>query len=128
MAYRDLGQVKTFIAEGDLSAVANQYTFVKVGTAGNQVVLAGAGEAAVGVQWGRAVAGEAVAVVVDANAEPHVIASEAIALGDEISSNAAGIAAVSTSTDVILATATSAAATGGYVTIKLLADAKSVKA
>ena len=36
MAYRDLGQVKTFIAEGDLSAVANQYTFVKVGTAGNQ--------------------------------------------------------------------------------------------
>lgn len=128
MAYRDLGQVKTFIAEGDLSAEAKQYTFVKVGTAGNQVVTAGAGEAAVGVQWGRSVDGEAVAVVVDANAEPHVIASEAIALGDEIASSATGTAAVAASTDVILGTATSAAATGGYVTVKLLADAKSVKA
>lgn len=128
MAYRDLGQVKTFIAEGDLSAEDKQYTFVKKGTAANQVVTAGAGEAAVGVQWGRAVDGEAVAVVVDANAEPHMIASEAIALGDEIASSATGTAAVATSGDEVLGEATSAAATGGYVTVKLLADAKNTKA
>lgn len=128
MAYRDLGTVKTFIAEGDLSAEAKQYTFVKVGTAGNQCVTAGAGEAAVGVQWGRAVDGEAVAVVVDANAEPHVVAAAPIALGAEIASDATGKAITAVLTDVILGTATSAAAAGGYVTVKLLADAKSVKA
>lgn len=128
MAYRDLGRVKTYIAAADLSAEAKQYTFVKT-TTGLNVNTAGAGEDAVGVQWNRPASGHAVAVVVDAGAEPHVIASEAIAIGDEITPAADGTAAVAASTDVVVAKALSAAAGAGeYVTIELLANGKYTKA
>lgn len=127
MAYRDLGRVKTYIAATDLSAEAKQYTFVKAST-GLTVTTAGAGEDIVGVQWNRPVEGEAVAVVVDAGAEPHVVASEAIAIGDEITPSATGTAAVAALTDVVVAKALSAAAAGGYVTIELLANGKYTKA
>lgn len=128
MAYRDLGQVKTYIAEVDLSAEAKQYTFVKKTATGGNVTTAGAGEDAVGVQWNRPELGHAVAVVVDANAEPHMIADEAIAIDDEITPSATGTAAVATATDNVLAIAKSAAAAGGYVTVELLGNAKYVKA
>lgn len=127
MAYRDLGRVKTYYAASDLSAEGKQYTFVNV-TTGLNVDTAGAGEDAVGVQWGRSEAGHAVAVVVDAGAEPHVIASETIAIGDEITPSATGTAAVAASTDVVVAKALSAGAAGSYITIELLANGKYTKA
>lgn len=132
MSYRDLGQVKTYITTTDLSAEDKQYTFVKTTGAvfeGLQVVTtAAAGEDAVGVQWNRPEAGHAVAVVVDANAEPHMIASEAIAIGDEIAASATGTAAVAAAGDTVLGTAKSAAQAGGYVTVELLGNSKYTKA
>lgn len=132
MSYRDLGRVKTFITTTDLSAEAKQYTFVKATGAASEglevVATAGAGEDTVGVQWNRPAAGFAVAVVCDAGAEPHVIASETIAIGDEITPSATGTAAVAASTDVVVAKAKSAAAAGGYVTVELLGAGKYTKA
>lgn len=97
MAYNNIhGQVETYIAGADLSA--SQYLFVK--TSGATVVVAGAGEEAVGVLWNDPTSGKAASVV--RGGDPNVYAGAAIAAGVDVASDAAGKAVAATTGDVIL--------------------------
>lgn len=108
MAYNNIhGQVETYIAGADLSS--SQYLFVKV--SGANVVVAGDGEAAVGVLWNDPTSGKAASVV--RGGDPHVYAGAAIAAGVDIASDAAGKAVAATTGDIILGTTRAAAAASG---------------
>tara|TARA_R110000737_G_scaffold204632_2_gene223421 strand:- start:2598 stop:2969 length:372 start_codon:yes stop_codon:yes gene_type:complete len=108
MAYNNIhGQVETYIAGADLSS--SQYLFVKV--SGANVVVAGDGEAAVGVLWNDPTSGKAASVV--RGGDPHVYAGAAIAAGIDIASDAAGKAVAATTGDIILGTTRAAAAASG---------------
>ena len=108
MAYNNIhGQVETYIAGADLSS--SQYLFVKV--SGANVVVAGDGEAAVGILWNDPTSGKAASVV--RGGDPHVYAGAAIAAGIDIASDAAGKAVAATTGDIILGTTRAAAAASG---------------
>ena len=108
MAYNNIhGQVETYIAGADLSS--SQYLFVKV--SGANVVVAGDGEAAVGILWNDPTSGKAASVV--RGGDPHVYAGAAIAAGVDIASDAAGKAVAATTGDIILGTTRAAAAASG---------------
>lgn len=128
MSYGDLGQPKAFVPAGDYSAVEKQYTFVKRGATAGQVETAGAGEAAIGVQWNRPEANQGLEAIVDEGSEPHVRAGEAISLDAEIASDADGKAVVAASGDVVLGIAHDSAPQDGFVKINLLTKGQYTKA
>jgi shikimate 5-dehydrogenase len=122
---------------GNITKHARQYTSATDVTAelktffqraaGDTVVQAGAGGAAVGVLWyAQATTDAAVSVV--CGGEPDVVAGAAIAVGDEIASDANGEAVVAVSTNVVLGYARHAAATGELVRIDFLGEDQFVKA
>lgn len=120
-----LENARTYTSAGDLSA--GQYTFVKRG-ASDTVVAAGAGEAAVGVQWNApAAAGRPVSVIM--GGEPNVyVGTGGVTVGDEIASDAAGKAVTAGSGDVVLGLARETAAADGLVRIDFLGEAQYTKA
>ena len=127
MAYSGniLDHARTYLSAGDLSS--GQYTFVKRAAAGT-VVVAGAGEAAVGVQWNApAAAGRPVSVI--NGGEPNVyVGTGGVTIDDEIAADAAGKAVVATSPDVVIGIARETAAENGLVRIDFLAEAQYIKA
>lgn len=120
-----LKDMRQFTSAGDLSDA--QYLFVKR-DAGNTVVVAGAGEGAVGVlQYPAEAADRAVSVVT--TGEPDVYAGEALTAGDEIAADANGKAVVAASGDVILGYAREdASAADVLVQIDFLGEAQTIKA
>lgn len=97
MAFNNIhGEVETYIAGADLTG--SQYLFVI--ESGANVVVAGAGEAAVGVLWNDPASGRAASVV--RGGDPNVYAGEALAAGVDVASDAAGKAVAATSGDVVL--------------------------
>lgn len=79
--------IRTFEAESDLSAL--QYTFVKAGTAANQVEACGANERAIGVLMNAPEAGEAAEVAMPGGGA-LLKCNEAAARGQMLTSTAAG--------------------------------------
>lgn len=124
MAYNNLyNQVETYIAGADLSA--GQYLFVT--SDGDEVSVAGNGDAAIGVLLNNPVAADAASVAT--GGEPNVyVGTGGLAIGNEVASDADGKAVVAASTDVILGVARTAAAAGGLAMITFYKPAQAVKA
>jgi hypothetical protein len=116
---------RTYTSAGDMSAT--QYTFVKR-AASDTVVTAGAGEAAVGVQWNApAAADRPVSVII--GGEPNVyVGTGGVTVGDELAADANGKAVTAASADVVLGIARETAAENGLVRFDFLGEAQYTKA
>ncbi len=102
--------VKLISLEAGADLSASQFKAVKVGTSANQVVLAGAGENAVGVLYEPAESGRAVAV---ANGGIVIAwAGGTFAVGDKLAAGAAGSVVLATTGAHVLGVALTAGVNG----------------
>lgn len=108
MALSQNVQLLSLVAATDLST--SQYRVVKVGTTPDSVVLAGAGENAVGVLYESAAAGRAVAV---ANGGIVIAwAGGSFAAGDKLAAGAGGVIVAATTGAHVLGIALTAGVNG----------------
>ena len=110
MAYEENMKTVTMIAGADLSAVTNQYKFVKLNSTANTIVLCGDGEDAFGVLQDTPQSGEAACVCVGGITK--VYAGATFNPGVVISSGAGGVANTSANGDYMLGKAVLGGADG----------------
>ena len=124
MAYNNiLGQAETYIAGADLST--KQFLFVV--SDGDEVTVAGAGEAATGVLWNAPVSGDAATVI--RGGEPNVyVGTGGLTVGGAVAADANGKAVAAVTGNVVLGIARTTTAAGGLATISFYGPAQSVKA
>lgn len=118
------GTARNGIAAADLTA--KNKTFVKR-VANDQRNTAGAGEAAIGVLWNAPLAGEE-AWVIGAGSPDVYVGTGGVTIGDEIASDAAGLAVTAVTDDVVVGIAKATAAAGALVQIDFLGEAQYTKA
>lgn len=94
MATHDYGRVTSLFAGEDLSDKQNY--FVVMDSTANTVVLAGAGENAVGVNTENAASGEVTGVMMESGSLIEVVSGAAVAVGAKVASDANGRAITAT--------------------------------
>ena len=118
------GNAKNRVSAADLTT--KNKTFVKR-VADDKVNTAGAGEAALGVLW-NAPAADDVAWVIAAGSPDVYVGTGGVTVGDEIASDANGLAVTAAATDVVVGIARETAAAGALVKIDFLGEAQYTKA
>lgn len=118
------GNAKNRVSAADLTA--KNKTFVKR-VADDKVNTAGAGEAALGVLWNAPDADD-VAWVIAAGSPDVYVGTGGVTVGDEIASDANGLAVTAVATDVVVGIARETAAAGALVKIDFLGEAQYTKA
>lgn len=116
MATEELLRCITREAGEDFSA--KQYRFVKQAADGSVVVCSSAGERSLGVAQGNPISGAALAIGI-AGGISRIVYGEAIAIGDQLTTDAAGAAIVAVGDVAVLGEAMSAGSAGDIGSVML---------